>query len=175
MMVNARAVIVIINSSEIVVLKNDITMDNRIKKLALEGLINRVSADPGAGLEPAYLLKKDFVDKVIEVIDSLNENVILYLSNDIKLPEVGSKFVMRQNGEDIESIVESINFADARITIAYPAISVYYFKTAEAASQYTTTGKKGTYPNWDDEQSEDYCHKGEYEITKHEFIGFNQL
>lgn len=174
-MVNARAVIVIINSSEVIVLKIDRTMDKRIKKLALEGLINRVSADPGAGLEPAYLLKKDFVDRVIEVIGCLDEEVLLYLSGDVKLPEVGSSFVMRKGSKDVECVVEAVNILDATITLTRQINTVLYFKTAEAAANFTTTGKKGNYSDWDNEPSEAYSHKGEHEVEQRELIGFDQL
>lgn len=174
-MVNARAVIIIINSSDVVVLKNDRTMDNRIKKLALEGLINRVSADPGAGIEPAYLLKKEFVDKVIELVACLDEEVMLYLSGDVKLPEVGSSFVMRKGKEDIECIVKAVSLTDATITLTHLVPKTYYFKTAEAAQTFTTTGKKGNYSDWDNEQSEKYPYKGEHDVEQTELISFAQL
>ena len=174
-MVNARAVIVIINSSDIVVLKIDRTMDKRIKKLALEGLINRVSADPGAGIGPAYLLKKDFVNRIIEVIGCLDEEVLLYLSGDVKVPEVGSSFMMRKGGEDVECVVETVSLTDATITLTHLVPKTYYFKTAEAAQTFTNTGKKGNYSDWDNELSEKYPYKGEHELKQRELIGFDQL
>lgn len=150
-------------------------MDNRIKKLALEGLINRVSADPGAGIEPAYLLKKDFVDRVIEVIGCLDEEVLLYLSGDVKLPEVGSSFVIRKGDKDVECIVEAINLTDATITLTHLVLKTYYFKTTEAAQTFTTTGKKGNYSDWDDNHSDNYPYKGEHELEQRELIGFDRL
>lgn len=174
-MVNARAVIVIINSSEVIVLKIDRTMDKRIKKLALEGLINRVSADPGAGLEPAYLLKKDFVDRVIEVIGCLDEEVLLYLSGDVKLPEIGSSFVMRKGSKDVECVVETVNLTNATITLTHLVPKTYYFKTAELAQTFTTTGKKCNYSDLDDKPSDSYPYKGEHEVEQRELIQFDKL
>ncbi len=150
-------------------------MDKRIKKLALEGLINRVSAEPGVSADRALLLKKDFVDRVIEVIGCLDEEVILYLSGDVKLPEVGSSFVIRKGGEDVECIVKAINLTDATITLTHLVLRTYYFKTAELAQTFTTTGKKGNYSDWDNEQSDTYPYKGEHELEQTELIGFAEL
>lgn len=131
-------------------------MDKRIKKLALEGLIGRVSADPCAAIEAAYLLKKDFVDRVIKVISCLDESILLYLSNDVKLPEVGSTFVSRITGEDVEYVVEAIDYSNAVVETTYTTDRTFYFNSIEAANNFIDTGNKGNYDDWSRSKSDTY-------------------
>lgn len=131
-------------------------MDNRIKKLALEGLIYRATAEPGVSIDSAILLNKEFVDKVVNVIASLDESVLLYLSNDAKLPEVDSTFVDRISGEDVEYKVAAIDYANAVVETTYTTDRTFYFKTTEDANNFINTGNKGSYDDWSKTKSDTY-------------------
>lgn len=131
-------------------------MDNRIKKLALEGLIGRVTADSGVSVDSAILLKKDFVDKVINVIAALDESILLYLSGDAKLPEIGSTFVSRISGEDVEYVVTAIDYANAVVETTYTTDRTFYFKSTEDANNFINTGNKGNYDDWSRSKSDTY-------------------
>lgn len=150
-------------------------MDKRIKKLALEGLINRVSADPGAGLEPAYLLKKDFVDRVIELVSSLDEEVMLYLSGDVKVPEIGSTFVNGVSGEDVEYAVEAIDYHHALVDTTYTTDGTFYFKSTEDANNFINTGNKGNYNNWSRSKSDTYPFVGTARVTERRTFSFSDF
>ncbi len=131
-------------------------MDNRIKKLALEGLLNRVSAEPGVSIDAAVLLKKEFVDKVVTVIAALDESILLYLSDDVKLPEIGSTFVSRITGEDIEYVVTAIDYPNAVVETTYTTDRTFYFKSTEDANNFINTGNKGNFDDWSRSKSDTY-------------------
>lgn len=150
-------------------------MDNRVKKLALEGLINRVTANPGVSADAAILLKKEFVDKVIQVIGSLDESVILYLSDDVTLPKIGSSFVSRNSGEDVEYVVAAIDYHNALIDTTYLTDETLYFRTTEDATNFATTGNKGTYDNWDRSKSEHYPFSATARVTKRKTFSFSDF
>lgn len=150
-------------------------MDNRIKKLALEGLIHRVTAEPGVSVNSAILLKKEFMDKVIEVIAGLEDDVILYLSGDIKLPEVGSTFVNRISGEDVEYVVEAIDYPNGTVETTYTTDETLYFKTTEDANNFINTGEKGSYDNWNRTKSDTYPFVATARVIKRKIFGFSSL
>lgn len=131
-------------------------MDNRIKKLALEGLINRVTANPGVSVDSAILLKKEFVEKVVTVIGALDESVLLYLSDGVKLPEIGSTFVSRITGEDVEYVVMDIDYPNAVVETTYTTDRTLYFKTTEDANNFINTGNKGSFDDWSRSKSDTY-------------------
>lgn len=131
-------------------------MDDRVKKLALEGLIHRATAEPGVSIDSAILLKKEFVDKVINVIAGLESSVILYLSGDAKLPEIGSTFVNRISGEDVEYKVAAIDYPNAVVETTYTTDRTFYFKTTEDANNFINTGNKGSYDDWSRTKSDTY-------------------
>lgn len=138
-------------------------MDKRLKSLMVDAIVDKaVDQNP-------------LVDRIKAFLSEADENAFLYLGGFVTLPEIGSTFVMRKGGEDVECVVKDINITNGTITLTHPEIRTYYFKTAEAANNFTTTGRKGNYPNWDDEPSEEYCHKGEYEFQTQELIGFYEL
>lgn len=150
-------------------------MDNRVKKLAFEGLINRVTANPGVSADKALLLKKEFMDKVIQVIGSLDESVILYLSDDVTLPKIGSSFVSRISGEDVEYVVAAIDYPNALVDTTYLTDETLYFRTTEDATNFATTGNKGTYDNWDRTKSENYPFGATARVTKRRTFSFSDF
>lgn len=150
-------------------------MDKRIKKLAFEGLINKVSINPVLPDDAGILLKKEFVDKVIQVIGSLDKDVILYLSGDVKLPEIGSTFVNRVSGEDVEYKVTAIDYPDALIETTYLVDETLYFRTTEDATNFATTGNKGTFDNWDRSKSEHYPFGATAKVTKRKTFSFSDF
>lgn len=150
-------------------------MDKRIKKLALEGLINRVSIAPVAPDDAGIFLKRDFVDRVIELVSSLDESVILYLSDDVKVPEIGSRFVNRVSGEDVEYVVASIDYPNALVETTYLTTETLYFRTAEDATNFATTGNKGTFDNWDRTKSENYPFDATARVIKRKTFSFSDF
>ena len=150
-------------------------MDNRVKKLALEGLINRATANPGVSVDSAILLKKEFVDKVLNVIGSLESSVILYLSCDVKLPEIGSSFMNRVSGEDVEYVVAAIDYPNALVETTYLTDETLYFRTTEDATNFATTGNKGSYDNWDRTKSEKYPFGATARVTKRKTFSFSDF
>lgn len=150
-------------------------MDDRVKKLAFEGLINRVTANPGVCTDAAILLKKEFVNKVIKVIAGLDDAVILYLSGDVKLPEIGSTFVSRESGEDVEYEVTAIDYPNALVETTYLTTETLYFKTTEDATNFAITGNKGNYDNWDRTKSEHYPFGATAKVTRIKTFSFSRF
>lgn len=150
-------------------------MDDRVKKLAFEGLINRVSANAGASVDSAILLKKEFVDKVIKVIAGLESSVILYLSGDAKLPEIGSTFVSRENGEDVEYVVAAIDYPNGTVETTFTTDETLYFKTTEDANNFINTGNKGSYDNWDRTKSDNYPFGATARVIKRKTFSFSNF
>lgn len=138
-------------------------MDKRLKLLMVDAIVDKaVDQNP-------------VVDRIKQFLAEADENAFLYLGGFVNLPKVGGNFVIRKGGEDVECIVEAINLLDATITLTYKINKVLYFKTAEAAQTFTTTGKKGNYSDWDDSHSDAYPNKGEHEVEQRELIGFDRL
>lgn len=138
-------------------------MDKRLKSLMVDAIVDKaVDQNP-------------VVDRIKQFLAEADENAFLYLGGFVALPEIGSTFVMRKGRENVECVVEAVNILDATITLTRQINTVLYFKTAEAAANFTTTGKKGNYSDWDNEPSEAYSHKGEHEVEQRELIGFDQL
>lgn len=131
-------------------------MDNRIKKLALEGLFARVGVNPGVTAEDSLLIKKDFLAKITDIIAALDESILLYLSEDAKLPEVGSAFVSRISGEDVEYVVTAIDYPNALVETTYTTDRTFYFKSTEDANNFINTGNKGSYDDWSRTKSDTY-------------------
>lgn len=150
-------------------------MDDRVKKLAFEGLLARVGVNPGVMTDDSLLIKKDFIDKVINIIAGLEDAVILYLSGDVKLPEVGSTFVNRVEGEDVEYVVAAIDYPNALVETTYPIDETLYFRTTEDATNFATTGNKGTYDNWNRTKSENYPFVATARVIKRKTFSFSNF
>lgn len=102
------------------------------------------------------LIKKDFLAKITDIIAALDESILLYLSEDAKLPEVGSAFVSRISGEDVEYVVTAIDYPNALVETTYTTDRTFYFKSTEDANNFINTGNKGSYDDWSRTKSDTY-------------------
>lgn len=138
-------------------------MDKRLKSLMVDAIIDKaVDQNP-------------IVDRIKQFLAEVDENAFLYLGGFVTLPKIGSMLVVRKGGKDVECTVEAINLIDATVTLSYLAKRTYYFQTTDLADNFTNTGKKGNYSDWDNEQSENYPYKGEHDVKQTQIIGFDQL
>lgn len=147
-------------------------MDKRLKQMMLDGLfveqahhaqIEAEAAESyGFSAEGTNTLTDSFIGRIRTCIAEFNENTFLYLGGYISLPKVGDNIPARVNNEDVECIVDSINFIEGTILAHYTAMDVCYFDTTEKADNYTKTGNKGNYSDWNRGKTESYYHRGEY-------------
>jgi hypothetical protein len=144
-------------------LKIDEIMDKRLKSLMVDAIVDKA-------VSPSTL-----IDRIKAFLEEADENAFLYLGGFVTLPEIGEPFVIRQDGENVECVVNAVNITNATITLKHYVQKSLYFKTAEQATIYTNTGNKGKYSDWDNSPSETYQYEGENMVEKYEELGFDQL
>lgn len=160
-------------------------MDKRLKQMMLDGLfveqahhaqIEAEAAESyGFSAEATNVLTDSFIGRIRNCIAEFNENTFLYLGGYINLPKVGDKISARVKNEDVEYIVDYIDFIAGTVLVHYKAMDVYYFDTPENADNYTNTGDKGNFSNWSRSEDNTHCYRGEHPKEYNIELPFDQF
>lgn len=160
-------------------------MDKRLKQMMLDGLfveqthnaqIEAEAAESyGFSAEATNVLTDSFIGRIRNCIAEFNENTFLYLGGYISLPKVGDKIPARVDNEDVEYIVDAIDYSNALVETTYLTDETLYFRTTEDATNFATTGNKGTFDNWDRTKSDNYPFVGTAKVTKRKTFSFSDF
>lgn len=102
-------------------------------------------------------------NRLCDVVSTLEMGKLAYLLNIPMFEPMINEFIIISSTGNIGKI-SSVNKLNSTCSVIYCANAIKYFKTAELAEIYTSTGKVHNYDDWEYSSDSTHEHKGEHKF-----------